>query len=659
MLKADDINEIHSTLTPKKVIEYFFRAHYTEELEHLLKNEKLNSLKVDYQNFIGTLEDHNHHKVVKNNFPELIKTAESIIVDQCKKEYAHIILMDVPYNTDLRVLDSRNVGEFISTTAMVKSVSPIKPRLIITLFECTGCLQHHKVTQLTNHINEPAVCSSCGGKSFNLISNESKFINTLFLKLEEPLELRKGSTTREFIAIVEGDLVNPEEIITPGSVVEISGFFETIRYDKSEEWNFILQVNQINPITETYKDIKLTEEDIKYIETLARKPGIFKKLTYSILPGIYGYQYVKEGLIMQLFSGNNENKTGKLKRSDIHVLLVGDPGVSKSEILIRMAEHSPKGFYVNGAKSSKAGILAVTFKDELTGRWTMEAGAIPLADQGLICIDEMDKMVKSDVLSLNEPMEQQTVTVTNAGLNITMNARTPVLAAANPKHGRFKRDDTIIEQIILPDTTFSRFDLVYALEDNADYTKDLKLARNLLNDDTGEEDILDSGIIRKFVAYAKREIHPKLTPEAREVLTKFYAETRKAAAEDDDAKLITPRDLQALQRIAITYTRVHLREIVTPDDACEAIRIYSEALKTVGLTPQTGGDLRGVPSNNELQNINTSQEIVMEYYQDYGHIIPFNMAKEAIQKIKLDCNVSDDKAKVLYRDAMKELEQST
>ncbi len=397
-------------------------------------------------------------------------------------------------------------------------------------------MQRHKVTQLTNHINAPAICQECGGKSFNLISSESKFMNTLFLKLEEPLELRKGSTTREFIAIVEGDLVNPEEPITPGTVVEISGFFETIRMDKTDEWNFIIQVNQINPITETYKDIKLTEDDIKYIETLAQEPGIFKKLTDSILPGIYGYNYVKEGLIMQLFSGNNENKTGKLKRSDIHVLLVGDPGVSKSEILIRMAEHSPKGYYVNGAKSSKAGILAVTIKDELTGRWTMEAGAVPLADQGLICIDEMDKMDKSDVLSLNEPMEQQTVTVTNAGLNITMNARTPVLAAANPKHGRFKKDNTIIEQIIVPDTTFSRFDLVYALEDDANYTNDLELAKNLLNDDMGVEDILDNGIIRKYVAYAKREIHPKLVPEAREALAKFYAETRKAAAEDDDAE---------------------------------------------------------------------------------------------------------------------------
>jgi len=453
MLKIDEINEISSTLTPRKVIEYFFQAHYPEELEHLLKNEKLNSLRVDYRNFIGTLEDHGHYKVVKNNFSELIRTAESVIEKQCNKEYAQIILMDVHYNTDLRVLDSKNIGKFISTTAMVKSVSPIKPRVIITLFECTSCLQRHKVTQLTNRINEPALCQ-CGGKSFNLISSESKYINSLFLKLEEPLELRRGSTTREFIATVEGDLVNHEETITPGTVVEISGFFETIRMDKTDEWNFIIPVNQINPITETYKDIKLTEEDIKYIETLAREPGIFKKLTNSILPGIYGYNYVKEGLIMQLFSGNNENKTGKLKRSDIHVLIVGDPGVSKSEILIRMAEHSPKGFYVNGAKSSKAGILAVTFKDELTGRWTVEAGAIPLADQGLICIDEMDKMIKSDILSLNEPMEQQTVTVTNAGLNITMNARTPVLAAANPKYGRFSRDKTIIEQIIVPDTTF-------------------------------------------------------------------------------------------------------------------------------------------------------------------------------------------------------------
>ncbi len=657
MLKVAEINEKLPTLTPKKVIEYFFQAHYPDELEHLLKNENQNSLTVDYQNFIGTLEDHNHHKVIKNNFTGLIKTAESVIIKQCNKEYANIILMDVPYNIDLRVLDSKNVGKFISTTAMVKSISPIKPRVIITLFECTSCLEHHKVIQLTNQINGPALCSQCGGKSFNLISSESKFINTLFLKLEEPLELRKDSTTREFIATVEGDLVNPEKTITPGTVVEISGFFETIRNEKTDEWNFIIQANNINPITETYQDIKLTDEDINTIENLALQPGIFKKLSNSILPGIYGYTYVKEGLIMQLFSGNNENKTGKLKRSDIHVLLVGDPGVSKSEILTRMAEHSPKGFYVNGAKASKAGLFAVTFKDELTGRWTIEAGAMPLADQGLICIDEMDKMVKTDVLSLNEPMEQQTVTVTNAGLNITMNARTPVLAAANPKHGRFKRDKTIIEQIIVPDTTFSRFDLVYALEDNADYTKDLELAKNLLNDDLGEEDILEGDIIRKYVAYAKREIHPKLVPEAREKLQKFYAETRKAASEDADAKLITPRDLQALQRIAITYARVHLREFVTPDDAGESIRIYSEALKTVGLTPQTAGVIRGVPSDNDLNNINKSLEIVKEYYQNYGHIIPSYMVKEAIQKIKLNCNVNDEKARVLYREAMQEIEE--
>ncbi len=199
---------------------------------------------------------------------------------------------------------------------------------------------------------------------------------------------------------------------------------------------------------------------------------------------------------------------------------------------------------------------------------------------------------------------------------------------------------------------------MYALEDNADYTKDLELAKNLLNDEMGEEDNLDSGIIRKYVAYAKREIHPRLLPEAQEVLIKFYAETRKAAAEDNDSKLITPRDLQALQRIAITYARVHLREFVTPEDAWEAIRIYSEALKTVGLTPQTAGVIRGVPSDNDLNIINKSMEIVKEYYQDYGYPIPGNMVKEAITNIKLDCHVNDGKARVLYREAIKEIEES-
>lgn len=633
-------------LTPKQLIQYFIKAHYPEEATELKNNSSNYSLTIDYQNFKTTLDGEGYKGLFEIKPKELLKTADKVVRECCDKEYATIILEDVPYNVYLRLLEAKHIGKFISTNAMVKSVSPIQAIPIISVFECNQCHRLHREIQDNNIQKLPAICAECGNKKFNLIEEDTIFINKQRLKLEEPLELRQDGTTREFNAIIKGDIVNPNKKVIPGEVVKVVGFLDNTYNDRTQDFNFLLDLNNVTKLDKTFQDIELTEEDIDEIEALVKDTNLMDKLKNSVAPTIHGHDEIKEGLVLQLFSGNTtKSYENNPKRSIIHLLLIGDPGIAKSETLKNISRLSPKGIYVNGAGATKAGIMGAAIKDELTGKWTIEAGAMPLADQGIICIDEMDKMSKGVVLSLNEPMEQQTVTETKAGLNVTMNARTPVLAAANPKYSRFLKDKTIQEQITIPDTTFSRFDLIYVLEDKTNYDNDLKLAEHLLNNNNAEEiETIDPELIRKYVAYAKREFNPRLTPEAQKLISIFYADTRRKASEDDEAKPITARDLLALERISITLAKIHLRDYVTEEDAKEAIRIYSDSLKTLGLKPTTAGELTGNKSEKDINELRKAENIVMKYYDEYGIMIPKEAINDLVSELTLKCNFDEPTA---------------
>ena len=641
-------------LTPKQAMKYHIKAHYPQEAKELRNNKDRNALRIDYKNFIATLEGEGY-KIFDIKPSETLKIANQALNECCNKEYATVILEDVPYNVYLRLIDSKHTGKFISTNAMVKSVSPIRPRPLKTVFECRSCRRQHTVIQDTNIQIEPALCTECGGTSFLYIAEETVFINKQHLKLEEPLELRKDGTSREFNALIEGDVVSPNKKITPGEVVHIAGIVNNIYNEKTKDYYFLLELNNVTRLDKTFQDIEVTDEDKDTIQELVDKTNLMELLKNTVAPTIHGHEEIKEGLVIQLFSGSNDNATAmKHKRTVIHLLMIGDPGIAKSEILTGVSRLSPKGIYVNGAAASKAGLMGAAVKDELTGRWTIEAGAIPLADQGIVCIDELDKMPnQKDILSLNEPMEQQTVTETKAGLNVTMNARTPILAAANPKFGRFRKNKPIMEQITIPDTTFSRFDLTYVIEDKTNYEDDVELADHLLSEDVeNKKETIEQELMTKYIAYAKQEFKPKLTTEAKEILSKFYASTRKKAAEDDEAKPITPRDLGALKRIAITIARIHLRDYVTEKDATEAIRIYSESLKTLGLNPETAGELLGDISKKELTKLTKAEAIVNGYYREYGDFMPQDAVNDIITELKVSCGFDESKAKQVYQETM-------
>jgi replicative DNA helicase Mcm len=300
-------------------------------------------------------------------------------------------------------------------------------------------------------------------------------------------------------------------------------------------------------------------------------------------------------------------------------------------------KRAPKNITISGTNTSQAGLTVSTVKDELTGTWTMEAGATVLADTGVLCIDEYDKLKPSAQKSLNEPMEQLSVSSAKAGLVQTMSARTSILAGANPKYSKFDRYKSYREQLDIPESNLSRFDLIFVLEDAIDETKDANLAKALLNRDyiLGENEIIDIDLFKKYITWVKANCFPVLSDDAKILLQDFYVNTRQEAAHTKDGKPITARDLKALERLTIARAKCENRAEATIEDALEAIEIYSDALNSIGLSVETAGDLSGIKSENE-RSVISSMEAMIRTNMD---VESGTLSSETIENLKIECGM--------------------
>ena len=314
-------------------------------------------------------------------------------------------------------------------------------------------------------------------------------------------------------------------------------------------------------------------------------------------------------MLLQLFEGSrpvdDTFKSDTMDRWTSHILLIGDPGVGKSQLMSAVNKRAPKVISIAGTNTSQAGLTTSAVKDELTGTWTMEAGGVILADTGLLCIDEFDKLSPSAQKSLNEPMEQLSVSSAKAGLVQTMTARTSILAAANPKYSRFTDNKSIKEQLDIAESTLSRFDLIFVLRDSVNKTKDKALATTLLtkNHDDVETEALSDECFKKYITYMKANCFPILTEEVITLLSDFYVSVRQSAKESHDGKPITARDLKSLERLTIARAKCEGRNVTKLSDAQEAIRIYTESLESLGLDLTKAGELVGMTSEKELDHI--------------------------------------------------------
>ena len=591
-------------------------------------------------------------------FDELFLYSMKVAEEELSQKYhKEIILRVINYPTTnmIKYLDKDNVGELVQTTALVKNITPLRLKLMTAIYSCKHCGHFHEVEENSETATLPRICKMCGSKiGFKLLPEESTYDDYKYLSLEEPLELRTGGDSREFKARVDGYLASPYYNIKPGDVCDVTGILKVEFNEKTKALDLIIDVWHIKPLNDAYEEIKLYDDDIQQIKELSQNEDIFQILVDSIAPEVYGYEYIKEGLVLQMFEGNRPRDGGinNKERHLIHILLIGDPGIGKSKLIESVVENSPKAIKSNGAGATKAGLLASAEKNEITGTWGFSCGALPLADGGMVTIDEFDKLSKDVMKALNEPMEQLTLSIAKAGIVQTMTARTSVLAGANPKYSKFVPTRSLEEQLDIPQSTISRFDLIYVMNDEVDYDTDLDKARKILkNDFENAIKTIDKDILKKYINFAKNNVFPVLSDEAIEYISVFYARTRRMSMmEEDIGKPITMRELTAIKRLATARAKVELRDVVTIDDAKEAIRIYSKSLEGLGLSLATVGELQNVHSNLEMNIIKMAEDEIRELYEEYGKM---NKEQEDAIIILLRSSFNHDVANIkkLFKEA--------
>ncbi len=640
----DNITEKSKTSVAK--FEDFFSTEYKDAIfEALGKYPDERSVVVDYlqlEMFDSDLAD-----LLVEKPEEVIKAAQKAIknIDTTRKNADLNVRFENLSNViPLRELRSKYIGKFIAVDGIIRKANEIRPRIVNAMFECRSCMRLHEVEQKSNMISEPALCQDCGGRSFRLLQEESEFLDTQTTKLQEPLEnLSGGEQPRQINVVLEDDLV---DTITPGDIIRITGTLKTVRDEQTKLFKNYIYCNYIEALEQEFEELQISEEDEEKIKTLAKDPDVYNKIINSTAPSIQGYREVKEAIALQLFGGAAKELEDKTRiRGDIHILIVGDPGIGKSQMLKYVSKLAPRGIYTSGKGTSGVGLTAAAVKDDLGG-WSLEAGALVLGDRGNVCVDELDKMRSEDRSAIHEALEQQTISIAKAGIMATLNSRCAMLAAANPKFGRFDRYKSIAEQINLPSPILSRFDLIFVVEDKPNAERDKKLAAHILNIHQNAEIPfeIDPELLRKYIAYARKQVHPQLTDGAIEVLQEFYVGMRGSADDDDSPVPITARQLEALVRLSEANCKIRLGKEVTAEDAKRAIKLQQECMKQVGLDPDTGkvdiDKVEGRTPKSERDKARVLIEILKELSDEYGGRVPTNIL---IDEMSDKYNVSEDK----------------
>jgi len=505
---------------------------------------------------------------------------------------------NLPIITSLREVRASNLGRLIMLDAIVVRASVVKPMLKKAVFKCAVCGAPIEVKQDTRIriMKRPDRCPnpSCRarGKSFQLDEEASTFIDLQGIGLQEkPEDLPAGQLPRMLEIRLTEDLVDRAR---PGDRVYVTGILSSVQERMGEAalrtFRPYLEAVSLETASKEPEALTTTADEEKKFRQMASSPFIHRQIIESIAPSIYGLEDVKEAVMYLLLGGNTkEFPDGVRVRGDVNVLLVGDPGTAKSVLLQNVSKISPRGLYTSGRGSTAAGLTAAVMREK-AGGMVLEAGAMVLADRGVCCIDEIDKMRPEDRVAIHEAMAQQTVSVAKGGIVATLNARTAVMAAANPSLGRYDSFRTFPENVNLPVTILSRFDLIFILKDVPDAEQDRKISDHILSlHSTGAPSIsppIPPDVLRKYVSYAKR-IRPEMTPETMKVLENFFLATR-AVYDQTSTVTITARQLESLIRLTEARARAALRETVAPEDAGAVVMLMKKSLSQVGVDVETG-----------------------------------------------------------------------
>jgi len=508
------------------------------------------------------------------------------------------------YSTD-------QLGQLVAISGQVNKATQSYPRITEAAFECLRCGTMTRVPQ-DDTWQEPHECQGCERQGpFTILQDHSTLKEEQKLRIQLPPEDQHGQTDADIDVTVDGDLVNSVNVgdrVTATAV--LSGTFGDGDDPGAGEYTACLDTVDINETD--FTDIDVTADDLERIREIAADDP-YQTIVDSIAPSLQGIDEIKLAIGLQLFGGTRkELPDGSVERGISHVLLIGDPGTGKSALLSWADNLAPRSIYSDGKGSSAAGLTASAVRDDFGGdQWTIEGGTIVKAHNGLACIDELDDMDPDDRSALHTALEKQEVPVAKAGINTRLPARATLLAAANPKHGRFDEYEPIAEQIDLKPTLFSRFDLIFTLSDRPERDRDTDIAGHKL--DTAEvgqrikagehvpeqmrervEPTVEPELMRAYIAHAKTAVTPVYTDEAKQLAKEEFVSLRMANAEQgedpnhDDPVPVTYRKMEAFTRLAEASARVRLSDQITTEDVLRATRLIKSCLADVGLDHETG-----------------------------------------------------------------------
>jgi replicative DNA helicase Mcm len=624
MDKKDDLHTTSKTEDWSRLL----KSKYKKEMGEISREyPHKRSLKIDYRDVerfgkVGiALADEllvNPGKVLEDVW-DAIKNGQLIRTKDGKEPKGiNIRFINLPKKVGIRNIRSDHINTFVSVEGILRKITEVRPRIIEATFRCPAGHFTRKIQKYGKFI-EPDSCATdgCSFKKLELVPKLSTFVDSQKLRIQEsPEGLRGGEQPQTLDVDVIDDLSG---IGTPGDRIIINGILRSqqrmIKGEKSTVFDIFLECNSLEFAEKEFEEVEINENDEDTIKALSQDTRIYEKITHSIAPTIYGSEEVKEAIALQIFGGiAKEMPDGSHLRGDIHVLLIGDPGIAKSQLLRYVVKLSPRAIYTSGQSSTSAGLTATAVKDEFgDGRWTLEAGALVLADMGIAAVDEMDKMQKEDRSALHEAMEQQSISVAKAGITATLKSRCALLGAANPKYGRFDMWGDIADQINMPPTLLSRFDLIFIMTDQPEQKRDLAIAEHILKshgigeliaqnkktpipgitDEYIKEQLkpimpeIEPALFRKYVAYAKRSCFPVLSTEAKDALIGYYLKLR-GIAEQNKPVPVTARQLEALVRLAEASARIRLSNTIEQHDAERVIHIVDACLRQIAYDARTG-----------------------------------------------------------------------
>lgn len=620
----------------------------TIDLDHLLAaNAPLHSLLTDHPDEYIPIFESAAREVA------LQVTAASKEEMENKKSNIQIQLKNYPRITQIRNLAADHVGKLVTIRGIVVSAS--RPRIKATnlLIMCRNCKSTKTLAcgagfggarfprVCDNNLNAGALgaansdVAKCPLDPYLILADNSEYVDQQRLKLQEnPESVPTGELPRHLSLALDRYLVGSAK---PGTRIAVVGMYTTYEAvsggggDKDQRqqgasdagiripYLRVLGIEQENEASDVMLG-KYNTEDEEELRELSNTPDLYDKITGSMCPAIFDNEdtrNIKQSIAVQLFGGSRKQlPDGMRLRGDINVLLLGDPSVAKSQFLKFASQVAPIGVYTSGKGNSAAGLTASVIRDPSSGEFHLEGGALVLADGGLVCIDEFDKMRDQDRVAIHEAMEQQTISIAKAGITTILNSRTSVLAAANPIFGRYDDMRSPTENIDFQTTILSRFDLIFIIRDVQDAKHDAAIASWVIRMHTEKDEAVkhiqdETGMVeirrlKKYIAYARKVCHPRLNAEAAELLknqyVKFRSSVPKGAGSGAATSIpITVRQLEAVIRISEARARMELKEEATTEHVLEALRLFQVSTFRAATQGMSEGGMGGAKFDEQIQ----------------------------------------------------------